>query len=100
MHGQSDDSLSAELLREARQAVGKTLRERRQALGLSQADVGRYAGVHQSEWSRVEAGDVDPRLSWLLSAQHLFELESFETLFGPLPARRLLRRGPPDRASD
>jgi transcriptional regulator with XRE-family HTH domain len=90
MHDESDKSLPDDLLVAARQAVGATLRAHREGRGLSQAAVSAYAGVHQSEWSRLESGEVDPRLSWLLRAQHLFELESLEGLFGLLPTRRLL----------
>jgi transcriptional regulator with XRE-family HTH domain len=89
VHDRSDDPLPADLLKEAQRAVGKALRNHRESLGLSQGETGAHAGVHQSEWSRVEAGEVDPRLSWLLQAQYLFGLESIETLFGPLPTRRL-----------
>jgi predicted transcriptional regulator len=91
VHGKPDGSLPAELLAEARRAVGRSLRAYRNARGLSQDEMGAYAGVHQSEWSRVEAGEVDPRLSWLLQAQHVFGLESIETLFGTLPTQRLLQ---------
>jgi transcriptional regulator with XRE-family HTH domain len=90
MHTDPDDSLPDYLLSVARRAVGEALRAHREERGLTQAAVGSYAGVHQSEWSRVETGEVDPRLSWLLRAQHLFGLESLEGLFGPLPTRRLL----------
>jgi DNA-binding XRE family transcriptional regulator len=90
VHERPDDRLPDDLLKEAQKAVGRALRDHRESLGLSQGELGTYAGVHQSEWSRLEAGAIDPRLSWLLRAQHLFGLESIETLFGPLPTRRLL----------
>lgn len=93
VHEYPDDSLSEDLLKAAQETVGRALRAHRKAHGLSQAAMGAYAGVHQTEWSRVETGEVDPRLSWLLQAQHLFGLESLETLFGPLPTRRLLTEG-------
>jgi transcriptional regulator with XRE-family HTH domain len=96
-----DASLPDDLLLMARQAAGRALRAHREKRGLSQAAVSSYAGVHQSEWSRIETGEVDPRLSWLLRAQHLFELESLESLFGPMPTRRLLTHGPgPDPESE
>jgi transcriptional regulator with XRE-family HTH domain len=90
MHEASDDDLAAELLIQAQKAVGQRLRALRSDRRLSQADVAGHAGVHQSEWSRLEAGEIDPRLSWLLRVQHLFGIESLESLFGPLPSRRLL----------
>jgi transcriptional regulator with XRE-family HTH domain len=86
----SDDSLTDDLLIEAQRAVGDRLRRLRTEKQISQDTAASYAGVHQSEWSRLEAGEVDPRLSWLLRAQRLFGVESLETLFGPLPSQRLL----------
>jgi transcriptional regulator with XRE-family HTH domain len=90
MHGAPDDDLTEELLLQAQIAVGERLRALRDNRSLSQAAVASYAGVHQSEWSRLEAGEIDPRLSWLLRAQHLFGIDSLESLFGALPSRRLL----------
>jgi transcriptional regulator with XRE-family HTH domain len=77
-----------ELLEQARIALGKRLRTFREKRGMSQGDVASYAGTNQSAWSRLESGKIDARLSWLLSAQRLFEAESLETLFGPSPSRR------------
>lgn len=90
MAGQSDDGLADDLLLEAQRAVGDSLRLLREGRQMSQQAVAAYAGVHQSEWSRLEKGEVDPRLSWLLRAQHLFDVASLESLFGPSPSRRLL----------
>jgi transcriptional regulator with XRE-family HTH domain len=86
----SDDTLSDDLLLQAQRALGDRLRLLRAERQMTQDAAAAYAGVHQSEWSRLEAGEVDPRLSWLLRAQHLFGIESLETLFGPLPSQRLL----------
>lgn len=90
MHDRSDGDLAARLLAEAQRAVGKRLRTLRDERDLSERAVADHAGVHQSTWSRVEAGDVDPRLSWLLRAQQLFGVESLESLFGLSPSQRLL----------
>jgi transcriptional regulator with XRE-family HTH domain len=90
MHASADDDVVAELLSQVQIAVGNRLRVLRERRHLSQDEVASYAGVHQSEWSRLEAGEIDPRLSWLLRAQRLLEIESVETLLGPLPSRRAL----------
>lgn len=85
-----DDTLASDLLIQAQRAVGDRLRLLRTRAGMSQRRAAGYAGMHQSEWSRLEAGEVDPRLSWLLRAQYLFGVESIESLFGPSPSRRVL----------
>ena len=101
MHDAPDGELAADLLLQAQKAVGQQLRAVRTDRRLSQRTVAEYAGVHQSEWSRVEAGEIDPRLSWLLRAQHLLGIESLESLFGPLPSRRVLAEpdAPPSETS-
>ena len=90
MNHPPDDALSEELLEQARRKLGKRLSELRNAQGLNQRDMARYAGTNQSAWQRLEKGEVDPRLSWLLRAQHYFGVDSLETLFGAAPSRRAL----------
>lgn len=88
MNQDPDGSLSDELLLQARKALGKRLGDFRRAQHLNQREMAAYARTNQSAWSRLENGKVDPRLSWLLRAQHLFGADSLETLFGAAPSRR------------
>ena len=90
MDGEADSYLVEDALIQAQRVVGQRLRALRLDRRMSQSDVAHHAGVHQSEWSRLEAGDIDPRLSWLLRAQELFGVESLESLFGVLPSHLLL----------
>ena len=41
------------------------LRGRREALGMKQTELARRAGISQSMVARIEAGNVDPRVSTL-----------------------------------
>ena len=41
------------------------LRTRREALGLKQTELAKRAGISQSMVARIEAGNVDPRVSTL-----------------------------------
>lgn len=45
--------------------TGEDVRKLRQKLGLTQSELARRAGVSQSLIARIEAGDIDPRLSTL-----------------------------------
>jgi transcriptional regulator with XRE-family HTH domain len=89
MNERSVDGIDAVLLAQAKKVVGERLRQLRKRRGWSQDFAASYAGTNQAQWSRVETGDLDARLTWLLRAQELFEVESLESLFGPLPSRIL-----------
>jgi hypothetical protein len=43
----------------------------------------------QWDWSRIESGVVDIRLTLLLRIQHLLEVDSVESLIGTFPSRLL-----------
>jgi transcriptional regulator with XRE-family HTH domain len=88
MNQEPDDSLPDELLEQAKKKLGKRLRDLRKAEGLNQRQMAAHAGTNQAAWSRVENGQIDARLSWLLRAQRRFDADSLETLFGPAPSRR------------
>lgn len=72
-------------------ALGTRVRGIRQAQDLSQAEAARHAGVHQSEWSRIERGRVDPGLLALLGLQRALRVDTLEALLGDLPSQRLGR---------
>ena len=42
------------------------LRARREALGMKQTELAKRAGISQSMVARIEAGNVDPRVSTLI----------------------------------
>ena len=94
-----EDTLSEELLLLVRMTVGKRIRQTRIDLGLSQRAIASDAGVHQTDWSRIERGLIDPRLSTLLRIQHSLGLEGLEILFGSLPSRRFVEESATDNAS-
>lgn len=95
MHGMSDvgelRTLSVQSLTKAREEFGTRLRTLREQKGWSQDDAGRYAGISQTEWSRVERAETNPSMTTLLRMQHALGVDSIETLFGEEPSRRLLR---------
>src|SRR5436190_941481 len=92
MDGLADAPLDAELVADALRQVGASVRDMREAEGLNQRDAARRAGLNQTRWHRVEAGD-GPRLGDLLAIQHLFGVDSLERFFGAYPSRRILDRG-------
>ena len=57
------------------QQFAKQLREARLARGLSQRELGERSGVPQAQLSRIEAGEVDLRLSTLTAVANALELE-------------------------
>jgi transcriptional regulator with XRE-family HTH domain len=95
MHPPSDvsenaDNLLEERLEQAISAVGSQIRRIRESQNRSQAAAARDAGMHRTEWGRIERGTVEPRLTSLLRIQHALQLDGLEPLFGALPSRRLL----------
>ena len=46
--------------------------------------------MHHSEWSRIERGQVEPRLTTLIQIQQALGIASVEALFGRLPSRTLI----------
>jgi len=67
------DSDEAERRESSRQDVlevlGGRVRVLRKAQGRGQTEMARDAGMHQSEWSRIERGKVEPGLLLLLGLQ-------------------------------
>lgn len=49
--------------------------------------------MHQSEWSRIEGGKVEPGLLLLLGLQQALGVDSLEALLGDLPSQRVARAG-------
>lgn len=93
MHHTSDGAaLADELLVAIRAAVGQRIRELREARGLSQRAASGDVFMHQSDWSRIERGVVDPRLSTLVRIHYALGVDGVEALFGPLPSHHLLEQ--------
>jgi len=57
------------------QALTVRLRAARQAKGFSQRDLAKLTGLPQAQISRIEAGQVDLRLSSLAAIAHALDLE-------------------------
>jgi transcriptional regulator with XRE-family HTH domain len=94
MHQEPDGLLlSEELLLRARRRAAAQIKACRETRELSQRAAARDAGIHQTEWSRIERALVDPRLSSLIRIQHALHLDTLEMLFGALPSRRVLADG-------
>jgi transcriptional regulator with XRE-family HTH domain len=55
--------------------ASKEFRARRQALGLTQEDVAKRSGVLQNNYSKIEQGKTDPRLSTLQEIARALALE-------------------------
>lgn len=55
--------------------VAKILKKARQAKGLTQAELGKKMGLPQSHISKIEAGEVDLRVSSLKEMARLLDLE-------------------------
>ncbi len=95
MHHQSDGDehaiLTEDLFDRICQVVAKQIKARRETLKRSQRSLAIDAGMHQSDWSRIERALVDPRLSSLIRIQHALELEGLEMLFGLLPSQRVFQ---------
>jgi transcriptional regulator with XRE-family HTH domain len=89
--GPSEDPLEEATLTEARRRLAERMRSTRRQFGWSQQEAADRAGVTQSMWSRVEAGERDPQLSSLLRIQHALGLASLEEFFGDAPTERLFR---------
>jgi transcriptional regulator with XRE-family HTH domain len=94
MNRLADAPLAADLLAEALRHVGSSVRDLRKTHGLSQRQAASRAGLSQSRWHRVEAGD-GPRLEDLLAIQHLFGVDSLEAFFGEYPSRRIMEHQTP-----
>jgi transcriptional regulator with XRE-family HTH domain len=91
MNGPVDIPLAADLLGAALRRVGSSVRDLRLAHGLSQEQAAKRAGLNQTRWSRVESGET-ARLEDLLAIQHLFGIESIESLLGKFPSRQLFEQ--------
>lgn len=52
---------------------GEAIRRLRKAVGLTQKELAKRAGLSQSLISRIERGDVDPRLSTVKKIMHVIE---------------------------
>jgi len=93
LHSDADESgpLSAHSLEKAREVFGDRLRTLRKQRRWSQGDAGRYAGISQTEWSRIERAETNPSMTTLLRMQHALGVDSIESLFGEEPSRRLVR---------
>jgi transcriptional regulator with XRE-family HTH domain len=55
--------------------LSKPFRLRRQALGLTQHDVAKLSGLLQTNYSKIEQGKTDPRLSTLQEIARALSLE-------------------------
>jgi transcriptional regulator with XRE-family HTH domain len=65
----------------------------REAQGLSQTAAAETARMSQPQWSRMEAGELTPRLDDILGIQHALGVDSLEDFFGLAPTRALLEEG-------
>jgi transcriptional regulator with XRE-family HTH domain len=79
-----DDAIEA-LLKQ----FGERIREVRRGRGISQRAAARDAGIHQSDWSRLERGRLDVRLSTLVRVQGALDVDALDALLGRLPSRDL-----------
>ena len=55
--------------------IAPIFRERRRELHLTQAEVARRSGMHQSDYSKIEHGTIDPRLSTFQDIARSLSLE-------------------------
>lgn len=62
-------------MRHELQQFAKRLRETRLARGMTQRELSALSGVPQAQLSRIEAGEVDLRLSTLTAVANALELE-------------------------
>jgi|GEM_PF-508160 len=74
------------------QTVARRLREARQGKNLSQRALGNLAGVPQAQISRIEAGNIDLRLSSLRAIANALDLEIVLVPRKALPAVHSLIR--------
>jgi len=66
----------------------QTLREARARKGLSQRELAGLAGIQQSHISKIESGEVDPRISTLMELGRALSLELILVSRKALPAVR------------
>jgi transcriptional regulator with XRE-family HTH domain len=66
----------------------QTLKEARVRKGLSQRELARLAGIQQSHISKIETGEVDPRISTLMELGRALGLELILVSRKALPAVR------------
>jgi transcriptional regulator with XRE-family HTH domain len=66
------------------QRLGARVRELRAQKNVSQRRAAADAGIHQSDWSRLERGQLDVRLSTLVRVQGALDADA---LLGRLPSR-------------
>jgi len=88
----------------ASEAISARLRAAREAKGISQRELGKIAGLPQAQISRIEAGQVDMRLSTLSELSHALDLEIALVPRNAVPAIRsitqqLSRHDPLDAAN-
>jgi len=76
------------------QAITARLRAARLAKGFSQRDLARLTGLPQAQLSRIEAGQVDLRLSSLAAIAHALDLEITLVPRKAVPAMRMILSEP------
>jgi transcriptional regulator with XRE-family HTH domain len=90
--GARDGSSSAML-----RTLGMRIEALRMTRGLTQTQAARRAGLSQGQWSDLEAGKRDPRLSTILRIQHALEVDFLDSFFGRGPSHHMFEEHPPDQ---
>lgn len=78
------------LISEAIDLFGRNVRRRRLELDLTQAAAAARAGISQSNWSKVERGEIEPSIAQMLRIHVALEGDSLESYFGAHPSIRLV----------
>ena len=78
----------------------ENLREARARMGLSQRELSARSGVPQSHISKIEAGDVDLRMSSLIALARVLGLELFLAPKKSLPAIQSIIRSHQSKDDD
>ena len=95
----AESVIEAERLRRALERFRERIRETREAKGLSQYAAAALAGISQSNWSKIERGEIDPSVAQALRIQAALGVPSIESFFGPYPAAGMIGARPP-RSND
>jgi transcriptional regulator with XRE-family HTH domain len=72
-----------EIMAEARTRLARRMRALRTATSMSQAVASARAGMTRRNWSRIETGELNPRLDSLLRIQYALRVDGLDALFGP-----------------
>lgn len=81
----------AEPRSKAAQELGDRIRHRRKELGLSQEDIAILAGMHWTNWGKIERGQANPSLTTIVRMAGVLGIDPSELVrglgLGDLPER-------------